>query len=114
MEASGLIDIGNHTCSHLDCRTVSEKKLISDVTRAERDIEVNLGKRKVASFAYPAYSATNKATSVLSKLGFKIHLTGLNRIVKKASNLTNIKRFLMSNDYSGQSLLNLIKWWERR
>lgn len=114
MEKSGLIDIGNHTCSHIDCKLASTKKIIYEVSKAEKDIESNLGKRKILSFAYPAYSATPATINLLSKMGYKIQIIGLNGVINKKSSLVNIKRLLMSNDYTGMGVVSIIKWWEKR
>jgi peptidoglycan/xylan/chitin deacetylase (PgdA/CDA1 family) len=114
MENSGLIYIGNHTCSHVDCKTISSRQLIAEVSNAENAIKTNLGNRKIKVFAYPAYTDTETSRQLLKSMGYKIQLTKLNGIVTKGTELSNVKRLLMSNDYSGQTVVNIINWWYKR
>jgi peptidoglycan/xylan/chitin deacetylase (PgdA/CDA1 family) len=111
MEKSGLIYIGNHTCSHADCRLLSTKQLSSEVSNAQKAIEKHLGKREPKVFAYPAYSDTASSRQLLKSMGYQIQLTKLSGIVEKGSDLSNVKRILISNNYSGKTVVNIINWW---
>ena len=52
MAASGLVEIGSHTCTHPDLRRLPESELRHELGDSKRQLEDRLG-RPVESFCYP-------------------------------------------------------------
>jgi peptidoglycan/xylan/chitin deacetylase (PgdA/CDA1 family) len=69
MHASGLIEIGSHTHSHLDMKENIEQ-FEEDVLLSIRFIEENIGQRPKL-FAYPYGSRTKEMDAIIQKHGFK-------------------------------------------
>ncbi|MDE2290923.1 MAG: polysaccharide deacetylase family protein, partial [Elusimicrobia bacterium] len=64
MQASGLVELGSHTQTHRDLRTLSDEDLAWELGESKRRLEAELG-RRVDAFAYPfgsgAYDARVRA-----------------------------------------------------
>ncbi|OON98507.1 MAG: hypothetical protein ATN35_04780 [Epulopiscium sp. Nele67-Bin004] len=105
MEDSGLIDIQNHTSSHIlmdstDCTTAQK-----EVLHCLREIETHLGKRDVHALAYPQCLYTDDTIVWLEQIGVDLQFTGIGN---DATCPTNIQRIAVSSYDSPEKLLRIV------
>lgn len=69
MEKSGLIEIGDHTLSHLSLALMDKEKQFDQIVSAKKIIEERLGK-EILVFAYPYGSFNEISEKILKENGF--------------------------------------------
>lgn len=80
MHASGLVEIGSHTHSHLDMKE-NLQQFEEDVLRSIQCIEENIGQRP-KFFAYPYGSRTKEMDAIIHKCGFKFAVMSKGQTIK--------------------------------
>lgn len=108
MEKSGHIEIYNHTQRHKTLDELPENEYIESVLNAQKDIDENLGKRKIKAFAYPQGIHNEKVYDKLKEKGYDLQFTvipGHNRPEDKGN---GIKRINVSHGQGGGNILSLI------
>lgn len=94
---NGLVEIGNHSQTHLLLTAATEEQEIEEIQGAQSELERHLG-RKICFFAYPYggpkhYTPrTQKLVSKLRLIGFSAH-GGFNQKL----NQTDLKRITLTN-----------------
>lgn len=109
MEKSGLVEIQNHTSDHKICTDMSKEELIKNVTGAQKEIEENLGKRKIKVFAYPEGKYTEEIKKVVKDLGFDIQLTVKDGLINRETPLNDIKRINIKHGLKGTDIIGIIE-----
>jgi Predicted xylanase/chitin deacetylase len=109
MEKSGLVEIYNHTNLHKTADESTNEEFLESVLVAQKEIDMNLGKRKVNAFAYPEGRYNEYLVNTLKEDGFKLQFT-----VSKGKNTLNdemdkLKRFNVPHFDDGENIIDLIK-----
>lgn len=108
MEKSGLVEIQNHSLRHEYFNTLTKEIIIRSALGAQNLIEKQLGKRKITVFSYPGGHSSKAARNILQQQGFDMQLTGLNKIVTKDSDMTDLNRVNVKHGMSAQGIVNKI------
>jgi len=108
MEKSGLIEIYNHTTLHKTADESTNEEFLESVDIAQKEIDINLGKRKVNAFAYPEGKYNDYLVNKLKEEGYKLQFT-----VNKGKNTLNddldkLKRFNVPHYDDGENIMDLI------
>lgn len=109
MEKSGLIEIQNHSLRHEYFNMLTKEIVIRSASGAQNLIDKQLGKRKITIFSYPGGRSTIATRKILKQLGFDMQITGLNNIVTKDSDMTDLNRVAVKHGMSSQGIINKIK-----
>ncbi len=114
MEASGLVDIQNHSHWHGRHGDMSEQEIMNSISTAQRLIEQNLGPRSIQAFAYPGGNRSSTSRKIVSKLGFDIQLTGLNRLVTINTDLSDIHRISIRHGMTGRDIVASVEQLKKK
>lgn len=89
--ASGLIEIGGHTTSHLDMPTIDDYILKKDLEISKKKIEKITGKKAI-SFAYPWGRNNEKSRKVVKDIGYQFAVSTESGSPCFSDNLFEIQR----------------------
>lgn len=107
---SGLIEIGSHTNSHMNFKTLSRAQTVFEIRKAKYDIEKNLG-IKCNLFAYPYGFDNMYSLDELKKCGFDVvNMVGDKGTNFKEDGLYSLKRLTVSGFLSPERLLEMIEY----
>lgn len=98
MDMAG-VTIGSHTGSHLHMPIASEQKNISEIERSQKRIAEALNKSPII-FAYPYGETSLKIQSIIEKMGFIAAFGQQSGAFDKTSNLFNLPRYSMNENYA--------------
>lgn len=111
MEKSGLVEIQNHGFYHKNHDMMTDDELKQSVSKAQQEIEKNLGKRALKIFSYPEGYHSERTKLILENLGFKIQMTGLNDLLYTSSTkLNSVKRINIEHGMKGTDIEQKIRY----
>jgi peptidoglycan/xylan/chitin deacetylase (PgdA/CDA1 family) len=100
---SNGIEVGSHTISHPDLRTLSTAKAQNEIANSKETLEKLLG-NKVISFCYPSGKFTEETVSILKNSGYEFAVT-TNSKLTTFENLLELNRYRVNNDTSISAFL---------
>ena len=101
MYASGIIDFGAHTWSHIDCDTLNQENYLNEVIQENEFIKKVLEKDSVSSFCFPYGSYNKEVLSLLNNnKDYKYIFTSDNRSAFSLGNTIVRGRVAIENNDS--------------
>jgi len=89
-EMRGYLEIGSHTCSHLNLITLAKERRNHEIYESKKIIEQKTGKT-VAAFSYPHGNKNKELENMVKDAGYKFAVTTY-RGINKLKNMYSLKR----------------------